>query len=513
MEALQKENEELKKELERYRNPKQHHSTEPKEVGDDSHHVSIIVVGGSGDLAKKKTFPTLFALHCLGLLPKDYSIWGYARTKMDDEEFRKDHVGTNFKEWPEKKEEFLKRCHYYAGAYDSGEAFAGLAKKLEEKENGKKGDRLFYLAIPPSIFVDVAKAVKAGGMAKTGWTRVVIEKPFGRDLETSSQLSAELAKLFEEDQMYRIDHYLGKEMVQNLLNLRFANSVFEPIWSRQFISSIQITFKEDIGTEGRGGYFDQFGIIRDVMQNHLMQIFSLVAMEAPVQLDAEFIRDEKVKVLRACQDIDFKDLVIGQFGPDPEKGKQGYLDDKTVPKGSLVPTFATAVVHINNARWKGVPFILKCGKGLNERKAEIRIQFHSNPSSLYKDAARNELVIRVQPDEAVYMKFNVKKPGLTEEVITTELDLTYKKRYDARLPDAYERLVYDVLRGDHNLFVRVDELEEAWRMFTPILHKIENEKIQPIVYKFGSRGPEEADKLIHKYGFQRDQDYTWSKNA
>jgi glucose-6-phosphate 1-dehydrogenase len=270
-----------------------------------------------------------------------------------------------------------------------------------------------------------------------------------------------------------------------------------------------ITFKEDIGTEGRGGYFDEFGIIRDVMQNHLLQILALVAMESPVALNAEDVRDEKVKVLRACEAIDFRDLVIGQYGKDPEGKKPSYLDDSTVPKGSIVPTFAAGVIHVNNSRWKGVPFILKCGKALNERKAEIRIQFRDNPNSLYPDAARNELVLRVQPDEAVYMKFNVKVPGMSEQITESELDLTYKKRFDARLPDAYERLIYDVLRGDHNLFVRVDELDAAWKIFTPVLHKIEKEKVKPIIYPFGSRGPAEADELAKRYGIVRSTTYQW----
>jgi len=223
------------------------------------------------------------------------------------------------------------------------------------------------------------------------------------------------------------------------------------------------------------------------------------------------MRDEKVKTLRAVRAIIMNDIVIGQYGKD-EKGKnEGYLDDPTVPKGSIAPTFASAVLHIDNPRWKGVPFILKCGKALNERKAEIRIQFKANPANLYRNAPRNELVIRVQPNEAVYLKFNGKKPGLENDIITTELDLSYKSRFDVRLPDAYERLIYDVLRGDHNLFVRVDELEAAWAIFTPILHQLEREKVQPISYPFGSRGPVAADELAARYGFERTQGYEWKQ--
>jgi len=279
------------------------------------------------------------------------------------------------------------------------------------------------------------------------------------------------------------------------------------------LKNIQIVFKEDFGTEGRGGYFDSYGIIRDVMQNHLFQILTLVAMEAPVSLAAEDIRDEKVKVGRACSPVKLEDMVVGQYLGDKSKNVVGYLEDPGVKKGSLTPTFAMAVVHVNNSRWKGVPFILKCGKGLNERKAEIRIQFKDPPHPLFAEAVapRNELVIRVQPNEAVYLKFNTKTPGLSSTLNQTELDLTYKSRFDARLPDAYERLLFDVLRGDHNLFVRADELEAAWKVFTPVLHKLEKDKIKPIPYSYGSRGPVEADLLVHKFGYKRAVDYSWEK--
>jgi len=380
-------------------------------------------------------------------------------------------------------------------------------------EKGKIGHRIYYFAIPPSIFVDVAAAVKESAMAKSGFTRLIVEKPFGHDSQSSALLSKQLGALFEEEQLYRIDHYLGKEMVQNLMSIRFANMVFDPLWNRQHIANVSITFKEDIGTEGRGGYFDSFGIIRDVMQNHLLQILALTAMEPPITLSAEDVRDEKVKVLRCCRPVSLEDVSLGQYVKDITGKKEGYLDDKTVPKGSLTPTFTLAILHIDNQRWKGVPFILKCGKALNERKAEIRIQFKRNPSSLFHTSPRNELVIRVQPNEAVYLKFNSKVPGLSSEVIPTELDLTYKQRFDARLPDAYERLIYDVMRGDHNLFVRDDELEAAWNIFTPLLHRIEREKVKPEDYEFGSRGPVSADNLASKYGFERTVGYEWKEKA
>jgi len=297
---------------------------------------------------------------------------------------------------------------------------------------------------------------------------------------------------------------LGKEMVQNLMTIRFANAIFEPLWNRRHISLVQITFKEDFGTEGRGGYFDEFGIIRDVMQNHLSQIFSLVAMEPPSSLSAEDVRNAKVKVLNQVAPINWDDVVLGQYEANPEKNKPGYLQDKTVPEGSNCPTFASVALFIQNERWHGVPFILKCGKALDSRKAEIRIHFKSY-NHLFGVVDSNELVLRVQPDTAVYLKFRTKKPGLENKTVFADLDLSYNNRWkEVKQPEAYERLILEVIRGDHNLFVRSDELESSWKIFTPILHKIENEKIQPIKYIYGSRGPEESDKLAKKYGFIRN---------
>lgn len=478
--------------------------------------LSIIVLGASGDLAKKKTFPALFSLFCHGLLPTNFVVAGYARSAMEVEAFQT-HISAHFpKNKLDQKQAFLDRCFYFAGKYDSLEDFGKFREALEQHEKACLADspanRVFYLAIPPNIFVDVAKSVRGAAMTQTGFNRVIVEKPFGRDSESSAELGRALAALYNEDQLYRIDHYLGKEMVQNLMVLRFANKVFEPLWNSYHISTVTITFKEDFGTQGRGGYFDNFGMIRDVMQNHLLQILSLIAMEPPVTLSAEDVRDEKVKLLRAIAPLRLEDLVIGQYGAHPEGKEPAYLDDKTVPKDSVTPTFACAVLNINNARWKGTPFVLKCGKALNERKAEIRIQFSAPKNELFEEFSPNELVLRVQPDEAVYLKMTTKKPGLVGGLMHTELNLSYKTRFEEakNLPDAYERLILDVIRGDHNLFVRDDELEAAWRIFTPVLHRIENERIRPIVYPYGSRGPAEADELISRCGYVRTTKYTWS---
>jgi glucose-6-phosphate 1-dehydrogenase len=419
---------------------------------------------------------------------------------------------------------------------------AGKERADEASGSVVRSNRLFYFAIPPTVFEPAARLVKmAGGMdvagaaeaGKGGWRRVVVEKPFGHDSESSRALSSVMAQYLSEQEVFRIDHYLGKEMVQNLLILRFANGVLEPLWNRESISNVQITFKEPIGVSGRAGYFDEAGIIRDVMQNHLTQVFSLVAMEPPVSLAAEDIRDEKVKVLRCVVPARMEDVVLGQYGPAAGGKEGGYLQDEGIPADSTTATFATAVLHINNSRWRGVPFILKCGKALNERKAEIRIQFKAPMNGLFpllpgaahgaglcapsadgtllgagqrlqQTAAvhNNELVIRIQPDEAVYLKMMCKLPGLDFTPVETELSLSYKSRYPTRPPpEAYARLLLDVIRGDHSQFVRGDELAAAWAVFTPLLHRIERERTQPILYPFGSRGPIQSDLLIKRYGY------------
>jgi glucose-6-phosphate 1-dehydrogenase len=312
-----------------------------------------------------------------------------------------------------------------------------------------------------------------------------------------------------EEQIYRIDHYLGKELIENLLVLRFSNLIFEPLWNREHIRNVQITFSEDFGTDGRGGYFDNYGIIRDIMQNHLLQIMALFAMEQPVSLAADDVRNEKVKLLRSVQPVDVNDVVVGQYtGRDIKGGYQpGYLEDPTVPADSNTPTFAAAALFINNPRWDGVPFLMKAGKALHERKAEIRIQFRHVPGSLFSsmyggalDLSTNELVIRVQPDESIYLKINNKVPGLRLQLDTTKLDLSYKDQYRNRdIPDAYERLLLDVVNGDKSLFIRNDELKVAWALFTPMLRELEQRGVSPELYSFGSNGPIGAHYLASKF--------------
>ncbi|KAH8414124.1 hypothetical protein KR222_007752, partial [Zaprionus bogoriensis] len=481
---------------------------------------SFVIFGSSGDLAKKKIYPSLWLLHRDNLLPKALHICGYARSALTVKDIR-EHCAPYIKLGIEpqeqaKFEQFWSELNsYVSGQYDDGVGFERLSRQLAEREQGRPANRVFYLALPPSVYELVTLNIKKHCMSESGWNRVIVEKPFGRDSESSQILNDHLASLFEEQQLYRIDHYLGKEMVQNLLTLRFANSMFGSTWNRQSIACVLITFKEPIGTQGRGGYFDQYGIIRDVMQNHLVQILTLVAMEKPVSCLPNDIRDEKVKVLKSIRPLKLEDMVLGQYVGNPagttEDQRTGYLDDPGVAEGSITPTYAMAVLKINNERWQDVPFILRCGKALNARRAEVRIQYLDVPGDIFEGRSkRNELVICVQPNEAVYLKMMTKSPGASFEMEETELDLTYAKRYsDTYLPDAYERLLQDIFSGSQIHFVSSDELREAWRIFTPVLQQIERERTLPFEYVFGSRGPEAADRMCRQNNFIYYGSYRW----
>lgn len=376
-----------------------------------SHSDLTSISGASGDLAKKKTYPALQFLFENNFMPRNTRIIGYARSRMTDEELQ-EKLRPNLSGDDKRKDDFLCICSYLQGTYDEPSGFKELNKVLCEYE-GQTPDcpagRLYYLALPPTVYPTVCKGLKefcdTVSDSPESWIRVIVEKPFGKDVESSEELAEQLGELYPEEQLYRIDHYLGKEMLQNLFVLRFANGLMSPIWSRENISSIQITFKEDFGTKGRGGYFDQFGIVRDMIATHLSQILAFVAMEKPVSLHPDDIRDEKLKLLRCVEPVESTNCVLGQYlGGEKEPG---YLEDPTVPEGSKTPTFASMIVKINNDRWSGVPFIIKAGKALNERKADIRIQLREPPLFIFTGDShyqRNELVVRLQPDEAIYAK-------------------------------------------------------------------------------------------------------------
>lgn len=466
--------------------------------------LAIIVVGGSGDLARKKIYPALFSLFCQGRLVKDFIVIGFARSDYTEEAFRK-LVSENLtcRYTPDnhscarKMEEFISCCHYHQGTYGDTNAYLDLFEHLRQAGDFHVANKIFYMAIPPSVFEETATALGSSGLIpccdKPHWARVVIEKPFGRDRESSDALIQALGHVFVERQAYRIDHYLGKEVVQNVITLRFANQIFEPLWSQTFIESIDIIWKENIGTQGRGGYFDTFGIIRDVIQNHLLQILALVAMEEPVKLNAKAIRDAKVAVLKSVKPATLENTILGQYGagvhadgsPEP-----GYLDDPTVPDGSRTATFAAVKLAIDNPRWQGIPFRIIAGKGAAERKTEVRVRFKRAKTSLFCSNGNcppaNELAIRIQPAEGIHFSIINKVPGEKMAVVSTDLDLSYSRAFSNKeIPEAYESLLLDVVNGEKELFIRDDELAAAWDVFTPLLHEIDAKKITPEPYAFG----------------------------
>lgn len=479
----------------------------------------IVVFGASGDLAKKKTFPALFGLFREGYLSNTVKIYGYARSNLSTEDLR-ERIRPFFKVTTEeakaKVDEFLKLVTYISGQYDTSEGFKKLNESIvefEKSRNVKESHRLFYLALPPSVFVNVAKELKENVYDKSGLTRIIVEKPFGHDLKSSRELQDQLSPLFTEEEIYRIDHYLGKELVKNLLVLRFGNEFLNASWNKDHISSIQVSFKEPFGTEGRGGYFDDIGIIRDVMQNHLLQVLTLLTIERPVSFDPESVRDEKVKVLKAFAPIDLDDIILGQYDKSEDGSKPSYLDDATVDKNSKAATYAAIPIQIKNERWEGVPIIMRAGKALNEGKVDVRIQYKPVASGMFDSIPPNELVLRIQPNEAVYIKFNSKVPGLSTETTLTDLDLTYKNRYENFwIPEAYESLIRDALHGDHSNFVRDDELDVSWKLFTPLLEHIESPTgPTPVKYPYGSRGPAHLHEYLEKHGyiFSGQDTYHW----
>ncbi|KAI8975190.1 glucose-6-phosphate dehydrogenase [Mycotypha africana] len=477
--------------------------------------VSIVIIGASGDLAKKKTFPALFKLYQQKFFPEKTQIIGYARTEMDDEEYHKRVTMSIDTEKEEGVKDFLKICHYVSGQYDEDDSFKKLNDFVNdvEKKNGVKDDqknRIFYLAVPAQVYVPVSERCKKFVYQDGAYNALIVEKPFGKDSDTYKQFAKDIYGTWDRNEVYLIDHYLGKELLKNMMNLRFANTFFEPMWNSKYIDNVQITLKEPFGCEGRGGYFDEYGAIRDVIQNHLLQVFNLIAMDRPKDASPEAVAEEKTKLLNAVKPIKLEDTLLGQYTRNGDK--PAYQEDDTVEDGSLTSTFATVVLWIDNERWSNVPFIIKSGKAMDNYKCEARIQFKKLPGDLFKDTPRNELVINIEPDEAVYLKLNSKHPGYSDDNLVTDLDLTYKERYDnLKIPKAYEALIVDVMRGRHANFVGDDELQASWRVFTPLLHQIEKEKIKPEPYPHGTRGPEKLDEFVKKYGVERlsDEDYEW----
>ncbi|XP_037050066.1 glucose-6-phosphate 1-dehydrogenase-like [Bradysia coprophila] len=488
---------------------------------DDGSVYTIIVLGASGDLGKKLVYPALWTLFRENLLPKNVHIVGYARSDLSVEKIRKNVDPYVVDKTDGKKyDQFWSVVNRYVrGGYDADDDWIKLDAQLKELEkSAPKANRLYYMALPSTVYQQAIVPLKAHAMAKSGWTRIVFEKPFGEDSETSDILSAQIEKLFTEDQIYRMDHFLGKEVVQMLLGFRFGNTLFESIWDREHISAVLVELKEDFGTLGRGGYFDKAGIIRDVIQNHLLQVLTIIAMEKPRTTNADDIRNEKVKLLKAIPAIKLEDAILGQYVGNPngttDDERTGYLEDKTLKdQNSITSTYGLMSLNVENDRWRGVPFFLRCGKAINDHRAEIRIQFKKVADDIFHGQSKmNELVIRLYPDEAIRFHVNLKQPGFNDTLHPTQLNLVYNDKFPgAQIPESYERLIGEVLDGSQVNFVRSDELSEAWRIFTPLLHQIEKQHQKPYSYVFGSRGPSEADHFFVSHGFESDPDFTWDK--
>jgi glucose-6-phosphate 1-dehydrogenase len=454
--------------------------------------VTIVIFGASGDLARRKLLPALYQLEIAHGLPERYAVVGFARTVMSDDAYREATRaalaqatgGEVAADHP-----LLRALYYQPGDVDDAASLGRLRARLEaiEREHGLPGNRLYYAAVAPHLFTPLVAGLAGAGLihrpGAVPWSRVIVEKPFGRDLTSARALNATLTALLDESQIYRIDHYLGKETVQNLITFRFGNAIFEPLFNRRYVENVQITVAETIGMEGRrGAYFDTAGTLRDIVQNHMLQLLCLIAMEPPAGLEAEDIRDEKVKVLRALVAPTAEEVaactVRGQYGPGWQDGYpvKGYRQEEGVRPDSTTETYVALRARLDNWRWAGVPFLLRSGKRLCKRVSEIAVQFRQPPLHLFRqlEAPRAEpepnlLVLRLQPDEGISLSFACKAPGMQIVLDTVQMDFFYQRAFAQRSPEAYERLLLDALRGDASLFTRSDEVDYAWRFITPIL--------------------------------------------
>ncbi len=466
---------------------------------------SIVIFGASGDLTQRKLMPSLFNLFRKGRLPKQFQIVGYGGTAFTDDQFRA-HLEEGIKEFApfnhtnEEWNNFASRLFYQQGHYDNPTDFEKLKSLLKNGEAGS-GNRIYYMATPPGIFPQIVDLLAQTDQLTEdeNWRRVVIEKPFGTDLESARRLNEQIHKALNERQIYRIDHYLGKETVQNILVSRFANTIFEPLWNRNYIDHVEITVAEQVGVEHRGRFYDQVGILRDMFQNHLLQLVSLVAMEPPVSFDASALRNEKVKVLSAIQPMKEEDVprktVRAQY--------KGYQEEEGVHPQSTTATYAAVRLQIDNWRWQGVPFYLRSGKFLKEKLSQVTIEFKEPPHLLFPNAKEhmtpNMLVLYLQPDEGIHLRFEAKVPDTVARMRSVDMEFHYADSFGkTAIPESYERLLLDALNGDASLFTRADEVETAWALIDPIIEAWESQKKPPTFYEPGSWGPSEADELLAK---------------
>jgi glucose-6-phosphate 1-dehydrogenase len=463
----------------------------------------MVIFGGTGDLAKRKLLPALAKLAERGRLPPRTAVLALGRSRLTDEEYRAwtreplregDHEVGGVVAWCD-------NClHYQSIGTGTADDYRALANRIREveQEHDLSGNRIFYLAMPPAAFGPTVEGLGEAGLDhSSGWTRLVLEKPFGTDLDSACELNRSIHQRFQEDQVYRIDHYLGKETVQNLLVFRFANPIFESLWNRNHVESVQITVAESVGAGDRAGYYDRAGALRDMVQNHLTQLLTLTAMEVPAVFDADAIRAEKVKVLRSVTPIHDDDVVWGQYTAGEVQGKEvpGYLEEPAVPADSVTETFVALRLEVANWRWQGVPFLLRTGKRMPQRMTEIRVVFRRAPVSIFQPYAScqvhsNVLTLRVQPNEGFNLAFEVKSPGEGINLATQHLRFQYAEAFGA-LPEAYETLLLDIMTGDQTLFVHGEEVEAAWGLYTPVLERHRT----PLPYRAGSWGPDAVARL------------------
>jgi glucose-6-phosphate 1-dehydrogenase len=490
------------------------------EAGRPAPPCTFVIFGAAGDLTKRKLLPALYNLKGLGLLPREFAIVGVARREKTHEQFREEQTRDIREFATARVEETLwaglrDALYFQAGELSDPAVYTQLADLLAEvaKRHGPGGNVLFYLAVPPSLFGEVARRLGEAGLLRQegdSWRRVIVEKPFGHDLDSARALSVELAAVLREDQIYRIDHYLGKETVQNIMVFRFLNGLVEPIWNRTYVDHIQLMVAEAVGVEDRGNYYETAGVLRDMIQNHMFQLLALVAMEPPISFAADAVRDEKVKVLQAIRPMSAEEIldrtVRGQYGDGVIAGQpvRAYRREPRVSPTSVTETYAALKLFVENWRWAGVPFYLRSGKRLARRQTEIVVEFRRPPLLLLEAAASgeidpNRLVLRIQPEEGIELQVKAKRPGPTVRIETVKLDFSYKDFGQTSAATGYERLLYDCMAGDSTLFHRTDMVEAAWRIATPIL---ETWRYLPAPefpsYPAGSWGPAAADELIRQ---------------
>jgi glucose-6-phosphate 1-dehydrogenase len=484
---------------------------------------TVILFGASGDLAKRKVIPAMYDLAQHNSLGERYAIVGFARTPMTDDSFRTT-IGEAAKTIsevgpiePAKWNDFSSNLYYSAGEYGNPDSYAQLAKRLAEIDAEKKlgGNRLFYLSTPPEVYKDIVEQLGRAGLARptnpNSWVRIIIEKPFGRDLASAKELNKIVLNVFDEKQVYRIDHYLGKDTVQNLLVLRFGNGIFEPLWNRNYVDHVQITAGETLGVERRGGFYETAGALRDMIQSHVLQLTSLMAVEPPASFDATAVRNEKLKILQSIRPYNLQmvaqSVVRGQYAPGNSDGKKlaGYRDEPGVSPNSRTETFVGMRVLIDNWRWAGVPFYLRTGKRLAKRTTEIMIQFRCAPHLVFRDRdiEPNRLVLNIQPDEGISVSFGAKRPGTEMSIGNVTMNFSYREAFGGTSRSAYATLVNDCLRGDATLFDRGDSVEAAWSIVDPILDVWSAARTGTVpTYAAGTWGPKESDQLLERDGRQ-----------